>query len=247
MFSGMTNVFRLERLEERTVLSTLTVLNNLDSGLDSLRAAIEKAVDGDTITFDKNVRHITLTSDELVINKSLDIKGPGVTISGNDAYRVFDIGAGKMVTLAGLTIAHGRADGNTDINPSVGGGILNSGNLMLINDVLSDNQAVGDANVIAGGFQGGALGGAIETFGQLTVTACQFINNQALGASGKPGVPPPAATPPALPRAALSISLVAPPSTSTPIACSLATWPGAATTATAAAATWLVWAMAALS
>ena len=182
-------VFRLERLEKRTVLSTLTVLNNLDSGPGSLRDTIAAADNGDTIDFAKSVHKITLTSGELAITKSLDIKGPGpnkLKISGNDANRVFDISAGETVTLAGLTITDGLANGSAPV-PSSGGGILNSGNLTLINDVLSDNQAVGDANQFAGGFRGEARGGAIGTSGTLKVTGCQFINNQALGASGSSG------------------------------------------------------------
>src|SRR5262245_11714047 len=70
---------RLEALEDRTALSTLTVLNNLDKGAGSLRDAIVKAKDGDTIVFDSGLHSqtITLTSGALDINKSLDIEGPG--------------------------------------------------------------------------------------------------------------------------------------------------------------------------
>ena len=41
----------LEMLEGRIVLSTLTVLNNADSGPGSLRAEIAAASSGDTIVF----------------------------------------------------------------------------------------------------------------------------------------------------------------------------------------------------
>src|SRR5262245_19554404 len=70
---------RLEGLEDRTGLSTLTVTNNLDSGAGSLRAAIKAASSGDTIVFDSSLagQTITLTSGELAINQSLDIEGPG--------------------------------------------------------------------------------------------------------------------------------------------------------------------------
>src|SRR5439155_4822030 len=87
---------RLESLEERTVLSTLTVSNTLDSGKGSLRDAIKKANSGDTIVFDSslNGQTITLSSGELAITQSLDIEGPGaglLAISGNQASRVLDI------------------------------------------------------------------------------------------------------------------------------------------------------------
>src|SRR5271157_4002767 len=66
---------RLERLEDRTVLSTLTVTSSADSGKGSLRAAIAAATPDATIVFAPNVHNITLTS-ELTIAKSLDIEGP---------------------------------------------------------------------------------------------------------------------------------------------------------------------------
>src|SRR5438270_7587684 len=118
---------RLENLEDRTVPSTLTVLNNLDSGAGSLRAAIAGASGGDTIVFDPglNGQTIALTSGELAINKSLDIEGPGadkLAVSGSDKNRVFDISEGLTVRIAGLTITHGRT-----LSGQGGAGILNMG------------------------------------------------------------------------------------------------------------------------
>jgi hypothetical protein len=71
-----------EQLEDRTVPSTLTVLNSLDSGAGSLRDTIKHADSGDTILFapSLNGQTITLTSDELAISKSLDIEGPGASL-----------------------------------------------------------------------------------------------------------------------------------------------------------------------
>src|SRR5262249_30624981 len=73
---------RLEGLEDRTVPSTLTVTNNLDSGSGSLRYAITHAHDGDTIAFAPGLagQTIALTSDELAIKNSVDIEGPGASL-----------------------------------------------------------------------------------------------------------------------------------------------------------------------
>src|SRR5947209_6075234 len=91
---------RLEALESRWVPSTLTVLNNLDSGTGSLRADIAAAASGDTIVFAPSLagQTITLAYNELAITKSLTIQGLGagqLTISGGGHTRVFDVsGAG---------------------------------------------------------------------------------------------------------------------------------------------------------
>ena len=68
-------------LEDRTVLSVLTVLNNADSGDDSLRAAIAAAQSGDTIVFDPSLAYqtITLSSGPLAISSNLTINGLGAT------------------------------------------------------------------------------------------------------------------------------------------------------------------------
>src|SRR5262245_61338863 len=118
---------RLEALEDRTVPSTLTVLNADDSGAGSLRDTIAAAHSGDTITFDPSLRGglIYLTSGELVIDRSLDIEGAGgthppVAISGNYTSRIFDItSSSAAVTLANLEMDLGSA--------SEGGALLNQG------------------------------------------------------------------------------------------------------------------------
>jgi hypothetical protein len=181
----------LELLEDRTVLSTLIVLNNFDSGAGSLRDTIKVASSGDTILFDSSLigQTITLTSGELEITKSLDIEGLGpdkLTISGNDHSRVFDIDPpGKNVTIAGMTIAHGLADKDSPDVPSLGGGILNSGDLTLSKVVVSDCLAKGDANANPYKMgQGFASGGGVYNGGTLKVSDNRFTGNQALGGSG---------------------------------------------------------------
>src|SRR5262249_16261039 len=113
-------VLRLEALEDRTVPSTLTVTSAADSGAGSLRAAIVAAQSGAQIAFDHHPRGqtITLTSGELAITKSLDIEGLGadrLTVSGNHASRVFDVSANTTVTIAGMTITDGLANGSAPV------------------------------------------------------------------------------------------------------------------------------------
>ena len=165
-------------MEDRTLLSTLTVTNNNDSGSGSLRAAIAAAASGDTIKFASSLKGqtITLTTGELDITTSLTIDGPGwglLTVSGDGASRVFEIAAGLNVTISGLTITDGYA-------LDQGGGILNDGsNLTLSGDTLSQNVAFESATT------SGAGGGLYSLGGTLNITGCQITGNQALGA-GRP-------------------------------------------------------------
>jgi hypothetical protein len=160
---------RLDYLENRTELSTLTVLNNLDSGAGSLRDTIAAARSGDIIAFTHALRNqtITLTSGELAVTKGLDIEGLGankLTISGNGSGRVFDISGGATVTIADLTITNGLADH--------GGAILNEAgaNLTLDDVTLSNNQA-------SGGLGGGAIFN--DSGASLSVKDSSLTNNQA--------------------------------------------------------------------
>jgi hypothetical protein len=153
----------LEALEDRWVPSTLTVLNNRDSGAGSLRAAIAASHTGDKIVFDPslNGQTITLTSGELPIKRNLIIAGPGagsLTVSGNFVSRVFAVEHTARVTLSGLTISNGAAG-------SGGGGIRNGGTLTVTGCILSSNSA--------------PSGGGIFNFGTLTVSGSTLSGNSA--------------------------------------------------------------------
>jgi predicted outer membrane repeat protein len=158
--------------------NTLTVLNTLDKGSGSLRNTIAGAKDGDVIVFDSSLegQTITLISDELSINKDLAIQGPGadmLTISGNSTNRIFEIVEGATVSIAGLTMSHGRAlargGAGGDRGGGGGGAILNAGNLTVTDAVFFDNQAR---------THGGAI--ANVPYGVLTVLRTAFTNNQAI-------------------------------------------------------------------
>jgi hypothetical protein len=153
-------------LEDRWLPSTLTVTTAADSGPGSLRAEIAAAKSGDTIVFAPSLdgQTITLTSGELLINKNLTITGPGagnLTISGNNASRVFEVAAGThqpgKVSLSGLTITGGDAvlpAGSSNTSAGEGGAIFNSATLTVTNCVISGNNA----SLSGGGiFNGGTL------------------------------------------------------------------------------------------
>ena len=125
-----------------TQAATMTVTNTNDSGAGSLRQAIADAHDGDTIDFGVTGT-ITLTTGELLVNKSVTINGPGLdnlTVDGNHATRVFHVSGGVTATIDGLTITNGQASGFS--HSDGGGGIYNyQSTLTVSNCTLSGNSA----------------------------------------------------------------------------------------------------------
>src|SRR5689334_6301935 len=72
--------------------ATIIVTSPADSGPGTLRQALAIADNGDTIDVANILGVITLTSGELVVNKSLTINGPGadlLAVDGNTTSRVF--------------------------------------------------------------------------------------------------------------------------------------------------------------
>src|SRR5262245_28485053 len=176
---GRRRVPRVELLEERAVLSTLTVVNLLDAGPGSLRAAIAAAniaPGADTIKFAGGLKGSINLASELSITDDLTINGPNankLTVSGSGATRVFHAsGATTDLAIDGLTIANGLA--SAPAGNAFGGGLLNEGaSVSLSKVVLSSNQAVG----------AGAGGGAVANLAGAHFTADQtdFLNNTARG------------------------------------------------------------------
>jgi predicted outer membrane repeat protein len=178
----------VEGLEGRDVPSTLTVTTALDvvdpnDGVLSLREAIQQAnpatPGGDTIAFDSglNGQTITLSGSELLLDKNINIQGPGadqLTISGNQKSRVFEVAPLVHASLAGLTIRDGYAAGS-NLAAEVGGGIFNLGNLTLSGCTFSHDHA--DA-------RGGAISNGGGQPGWLAVSGCTFSDNLAAGIGG---------------------------------------------------------------
>jgi hypothetical protein len=153
---------------------TITVQNAADSGPGSLRAALASASDGDKINIVVNST-ITLTSGELVINKSLTIKGLAAheTVSGNNASRVFHITPGVTVTLDSLLITNGAASIELDSFPdNAGGGIYSDhANLTLKNCVVTNSVARFGAGIFSSSKGGGSA--------NLTINNSTISNNSA--------------------------------------------------------------------
>ncbi len=166
----------------RIQAATLTVTNTNDSGAGSLRQAIADAIPGDTITF-AVTGTITLAS-ELAIDKDLTIQGPGanlLTISGNNAVRIFNIGSitpAINITLSGLTIANGKVTGSSVF----GGGIANFSTLTLnvTNSTLTNNSAT----ATVGNNRRGDGGGIFNNIGTVNVTNSTLTNNSATATGG---------------------------------------------------------------
>jgi beta-glucanase (GH16 family) len=141
-------------LVERNLIpppTAVTVDTLADSGPGSLREAIGLIASDGTITFDPSLvgGTIGLSSGQLVIDRSVVIDGsdaPGLTISGSNASRVFQVAATADVEVSDLVISDGAA-------APQGGGILNYGTLSLTRVVVTGNTetSAGPANFEFGG------------------------------------------------------------------------------------------------
>ncbi|MCT7994999.1 DUF4347 domain-containing protein [Laspinema olomoucense] len=194
------------------VLAILTVTNANDSGAGSLRNAIASAQGGDTILFDSSLANqtITLTSGQLELNKDLTIDGSnaaGITISGNNASRVFFVKENtnfvpSTVTLRNLVIADGKATGIGELG--AGGGIYTASRstLTVEDSTFRNNVATGEGGgAIFAGFRstntiidstfdandatqtnaergGGAI--AIKSVSNTSVIGSTFTNNKGI-------------------------------------------------------------------
>lgn len=167
---------------------------SVDPGLGSgtsLREAVLHSPAGSSVKFAAVLdgQTVMLSLGQIVIGKNLAIDASalasGITVSGNDDFRVFDVQAGRTVTMNRLKIIDGEIAAD-------GGGIRNAGNLSLANCELSSNEAgdgggaIGNSGTLAltactlDGNTAGVGGGAIEhASGLLTLTNCTLAGNSA--------------------------------------------------------------------
>jgi predicted outer membrane repeat protein len=153
--------------------ATFTVLTTSNAGAGSLRQAVidaNSAAGADTIVFDPAVfgtpQTITLSSTISVSSgagNSLTITGPGanlLTISGNNAVRIFDVITNATASISRITFTQ-----------AVTGAIISDGNLTVTDSTFNANTQNG------GGSQGGGAIGSGSGSTGLTVTTCTFTNN----------------------------------------------------------------------
>lgn len=133
---------------------TFIVQNSNDTGEGSLRETIACAPEGSTVTFSPAVSQVILTSSELAIRKNITISGNKTVIRrGENAplFRIMNIENTTLnpVNLNGISLTNGRLSANANTNQTAnGGGIrLVSGNLVLDNVRISENQAPQGAGI----------------------------------------------------------------------------------------------------
>jgi hypothetical protein len=115
---------------------------------------------GGTITFNCGVATIVLSSTKTITTYTKVIGGDKITLSGGGARQLFDVKAGGgNLDLVHIVLTKGN-------NTSNGGAIANAGFLALDYSTIKNSTS-------------SAMGGAVYTTGQSTITGTAFFNNTA--------------------------------------------------------------------
>lgn len=155
----------------------------------SLRSALVGADSGDTITFHPSLSGatITLTGGQIAIGESLTIDASalplGITISGDNNSRVFDITGDIDVVLDSLSITNGKSATSAD-----GGAIYVSGgsaSLKLKNTTVANSTTGDGTNGLMNADRGGNGGGIFNDGGTVTIVNSTISGNT----TGKGGTP----------------------------------------------------------
>ena len=111
-----------------SVAQNRTVTSTASDGAGSLRAQIEDACNGDSVTIDPSLAGATfIPGGEIAIHRSISLFGLGVHqsfLDGGNTSRIFHIQSGAEVRIRDLTMQNAS-------EPTDGGAILNEGTLFL--------------------------------------------------------------------------------------------------------------------
>ncbi|MEO7063058.1 MAG: choice-of-anchor Q domain-containing protein [Dokdonella sp.] len=150
-----------------------------DSGPGSLRAAV---VGGGAVPIFVTGT-IVLTSGQITVPNGTTISAVGanqLSVSGNNASRVFDIALASTVSIAGVTVTAGNAGSGGQ-----GGAIRNAGTLTLTGVAVSANTA-GDAG--GGIYSSGTLNVSNSVFNGNSVSAVDCAGGGAIRSEGAAAV-----------------------------------------------------------
>jgi predicted outer membrane repeat protein len=134
-----------------------------DSGLPTqlrFKLQIAQELDNITITFTCATPIVLIDGvlPSIYLNVTID-GGNTITLSGNNASRLFEVESGGNLTLKGITLTKGYAAGD-------GGAIASYGTLNITNSKFLNNATSSNGN-----------GGAIVSFGTLNITNSEFADN----------------------------------------------------------------------
>ena len=143
------------------------VTSAADSGVGSLRTAIDEAVDGDIVHFDAKINGVPILLDSSIniVSKQIRIVGNGVgktIISGNERTRVIHIWGRSDVSISGVSIVDGYANNFAGI-------YINRSDLKITDFLIENNYAYGR--------DGGGIGAQIHV--HLTMRNGVIANNSA--------------------------------------------------------------------
>lgn len=141
-------------LAEAACQAAPVVTSSADDGRDTLRRALASACDGATVSIDAGLADATVAlASQLVVDGDVTIDAsaaPNFTLSGQDVHRVLTVEAGATVVLDGVTVTNGAGNGR-------GGGILNLGDLTMVDGVVTGNTEVSTPDAPAFDAGGGGI------------------------------------------------------------------------------------------
>ncbi|GHU72922.1 hypothetical protein FACS189450_11670 [Spirochaetia bacterium] len=159
----------------QAVFSPVVIITSLnDSGTGTLRDAVDNAQNGDIIRFNAGLvtpgTSVIALDSMLEVTKNITIEGNGVTLTPSGAWSVNDSLLGAYDPVGpGITVNISRVHFKDGRTTNAGAAILND-----YGTTLNLESCIFSGNVGSG-----ASGGAIATFGYLTVKGCTFYENSA--------------------------------------------------------------------